>query len=78
MAHSSHGDCEDGPFVGDEILDGLRDGEVVVFGGWVPELVLDAGPDGVAGLLGEFEEATGLVCDGLEVADEGGAVGVVL
>src|SRR6266478_4242690 len=42
------------------------------------QLVLDAGPDGVAGLLGEVEEAAGLVGDGFEVADEGCAVGVVV
>jgi hypothetical protein len=59
-------------------LNGLRDGEVVVFRVLVFELVLNATPDGVAGLLGEVEEAAGLVGDGFEVADEGGAVGVVL
>src|SRR5580692_9716547 len=56
--------------------DGLGDGEVVVFGAHVFEFVLDAGPDGVAG-VGGLEEAAGLVGDGFEIADEGGAVGVV-
>ena len=59
-------------------LDGLGDGEVVVVGTLLLELVLNTAPDGVAGLFGEIEEAAGLVGDGFEVADEGGAVGVVL
>ena len=37
-------------------------------------LGLNALPDVVAGLVGGLEEKAGLVCDVLEVADEGGAV----
>src|ERR1700730_10277847 len=60
-----------------KLLDGLGDGEVVVINALVLQLVLDAVPDGVAGLFGEVEEAAGLIGDGFEVADEGGAVRVV-
>jgi hypothetical protein len=58
-------------------LDGLGNGEVVVVGVLLPEFVLNSTPDGIAGLFGEVEEAAGLIGDGFQVADEGGAVGVV-
>src|SRR5258708_38884368 len=66
-----------GSLLVDAGLIGLRDGDVVVFGALVFQRVLDAGPAGVAG-FGGFEEAAGLVGDGFEVADKGGAVWVVL
>ena len=50
---------------------------VVVFGGLLLEFVLDVAPDCVAG-FGGLEEALGGFGDGLEVADEGGAVWIVL
>ena len=58
-------------------LDSLADGDVVVFGALLLKFVLDVAPDGVAGFDG-LEEALGVFGDGFEVADEGGAVGIVL
>src|SRR6266849_1261679 len=76
---SSRETAEDGPLLVDVVLNGLGYGEVevVVVGALQLQLVLDAGPDAVAG-VGGFEEAAGLVGDGFEITDQGGAVGVVL
>jgi hypothetical protein len=58
-------------------LDSLVRRLVVVFGGLLLEFVLDVVPDGIAGFYG-LEEAFCGFGDGFEVADEGGADGVVL
>ena len=58
-------------------LDGLVRRLVFVFGGLLLKFVLDVVPDGVTGFYG-FEEAFCGFGDGFEVADEGGAVGIVL
>ena len=52
-----------------------------VGGGFFFQLAGDVGPDGVAGFgagvfAAGFEEALGLLGDGFEIADEGGAVGM--
>jgi len=56
------------------LLGGLAVGAV---GGFFAELVLDVGPDLVAGVADGFEEAARVFGDGFEVADEGGAIGVL-
>src|SRR5271167_3385530 len=48
----------------------------VVVDGFLFEFVLDFVPDGVAG-FGGGKEALGVFGDGFEIADEGGAVGVI-
>ena len=58
-------------------LNSLGDGGVVVFRALLLQLVLDLAPNGITGLVGWFEEAFGVLGDGLEVANEGGTDGIV-